>query len=129
MMDDELDPREHDALAALPREAKPGDLLEERTVRALAEHGLLQRRRALRARPALAWAGVAAACVIFFVAGFGLGQNRKTPVTAQWNAKSSQGESRPATQREDKRRNPAEGTNVAQSETSGAEGMRYVVWF
>jgi hypothetical protein len=129
MMDEELHPREREAFAALPREAQPGDLLEERTVRALAEQGLLQRRRAFHARPALAWAGAAAACVIFFVAGFTFGQSRKTPVTAQWNADSSKGGGHPATQHETKPRNPAEGTNVAQSETSGAEGMRYVVWF
>jgi hypothetical protein len=129
MTDDELTPGERETFAALPRDARPGDLLEERTVRALAELGLLQRRRALRARPTLAWAAAAAACVIFFVAGFSLGQNRKTPVTAQWETDTSKDGSHPATQHETKPRNPAEGTNVAQSETSGAEGMRYVVWF
>ena len=129
MMDDELTSAEREAFAALPREALPGDLLEERTVRALAEQGYLRRRHALRPRPALAWAVAAAACAIFFVAGFTVGRNRQTPTTAQWGGDTSKDGGRPATQHEAKPRNPAEGTNVAQSETSGAEGVRYVVWF
>jgi hypothetical protein len=43
--DDELTPREREALKALPRERMPGRLLEERTVQALRQRGLLRARR------------------------------------------------------------------------------------
>jgi len=129
MMDDELTPAEREAFAALPREAPGGDLLEERTVRALAAEGLLRRRHALRRRSGLAWAAGVAACVLFFVAGFTLGQNRQTASTAQWGADTAKDGTRPTTRRETPPRNPVSGTNVAQSESSDADGMRYVVWF
>jgi len=74
MHDEELSDGEREALRALPREAQPGDLLEERTVRALADRGLLRARH--RVPPTLAWLGAAAACALFFVAGFSAGSAR-----------------------------------------------------
>jgi len=76
MHDDELTPSEMEALRGLLREAMPSDLLEERTVRALTERGWIRRRRPLPTP--LAWSAAAAACVVFFVAGFTTGQSRST---------------------------------------------------
>jgi hypothetical protein len=76
--EDELDPGLRARLAALPREQDPGRLLEERTVRALRERGMLQAPAAhgrVRRIPA-AWLGGAAAAGIALFAG-GL-------VTGQW---------------------------------------------
>jgi len=75
MHDDDLTQRERDALAALPRERRPSDLLEERTVRGLRENGLLAApaRAGMVLRPA--WAAAAAAVFAVMVAGgFLLGQ-------------------------------------------------------
>lgn len=74
MHDEELSPDEREALRALPRAAQPGDLLEERTVRALADRGLLRAGR--RIPPTLVWCGAAAACALFFVVGFNAGSAR-----------------------------------------------------
>ena len=59
------------AVDALPRELEPGDLLEERTVRALREAGLIGRRRAI---PRLWLAGGLAASIALFASGLALGQ-------------------------------------------------------
>lgn len=79
--DDELTPQERAAFAALPREREPGRLLEERTVRALRDGGLLHPRRpdaveALRRIrfPAQWIAGAAAACIAMFASGLAVGQ-------------------------------------------------------
>ena len=74
MHDDELTASEREALRALPREASPSDLLEERTLQALVGRGLVRSRRRLPA--AMAWMGAVAACLVFFVAGFGVGMRR-----------------------------------------------------
>ena len=74
MHDDELTPAEREAFAALPRESLASDLLEERTVRALAARGWIHPRKRIRA--AVVWTGAAAACLLFFVVGFSLGQKR-----------------------------------------------------
>jgi len=72
---DDLTPAERDALAALPREASPGDLLEERTVRALRAEGLLgaRRRRGWLLTPARA-AMAAAAVLALALGGYALGR-------------------------------------------------------
>jgi hypothetical protein len=58
-------------LATLPREADAGDLLEERTVRALRAAGLLGRRPVI----SRTWIGIAAAAAIaLFASGLTLGQ-------------------------------------------------------
>lgn len=77
-MDDELTPGEQAMFAALPREREPGRLLEERTVRALRERGVLQAPTA-QARPRLrfpaAWiSGAIAAGIALFVGGLATGQ-------------------------------------------------------
>lgn len=80
-MDDELTPDERDLFAALPREREPGTLLEERTVRALRERGLVhapaRARRVLRFNPA--WlAGAVAAGIALFFGGLATGQYMAT---------------------------------------------------
>lgn len=79
-MDDELTPEERARFAALPREREPGRLLEERTVRALRERGLLHApaqqadvRRRLRF-PAAWISGAMAAGVALFLGGLATGQ-------------------------------------------------------
>jgi hypothetical protein len=75
MHDDDLTPQERAAFAALPRERNPGEMLEERTVRALRAHGLIGRpeRHGIVLSPAWLTAA-AAALVAVFTFGFALGQ-------------------------------------------------------
>jgi hypothetical protein len=73
--DDELTPREREALKALPRERMPGRLLEERTVQALRQRGLLRARRSWTpVRVGMAMA----AGLMLFMAGTLYGQWRVT---------------------------------------------------
>jgi hypothetical protein len=75
--DDDLTPAEREAFRALPRERDPGQLLEERTVRALSEHGFFSAREPRTRRFTLhpAWvAAAAAAFVAVFLGGFTVGQ-------------------------------------------------------
>ena len=78
-MDDELTPEERAAFAALPREREPSRLLEERTVRALRERGLVHARTTQPGRrlrfPASWLAGAAAAAVALFMIGLQTGQS------------------------------------------------------
>src|SRR5215218_235212 len=80
-MDNELTPAERELFAALPREREPGRLLEERTVRALRERGLLQATQApahdarRRLRFPAAWvSGAIAAGIALFLGGLATGQ-------------------------------------------------------
>lgn len=79
----EWTPEERAALERLPREGDPGRLLEERTVAALKQRGLLRPRpsaaggRRLAGHPAWWAAGVAAALALF-LAGLALGQARSS---------------------------------------------------
>ncbi len=73
---------------ALPREGGPGDLLEERTVRALRAAGLLGRRRIVGRASII---GAAAAAVALFASGLAAGQwigsrNAAQMLVAQRNA-------------------------------------------
>jgi hypothetical protein len=82
---DELTPEERAMFDALPREREPGRLLEERTVRALREHGLIRTgtaapavaeapsRRAIRF-PAAWISGAMAAGIALFLGGLATGQ-------------------------------------------------------
>ena len=85
-MDDEATPEERAAFAALPREREPSRLLEERTVRALRERGLVHAAahpRRLRF-PASWLVGAAAAAVALFMVGLESGralQRRETAAT------------------------------------------------
>jgi len=75
MHDDDLTPEERAAFAALPRERDPGEMLEERTFRALRARGLIGRpeRHGIVMSPAWLTAA-AAALVAVFTFGFALGQ-------------------------------------------------------
>lgn len=80
-MDDELTPDERAMLSALPRERDPGRLLEERTVRALRDRGLVHApaapRRAIRFQAG--WlTGAAAAGIALFLGGLATGQHMAT---------------------------------------------------
>jgi len=77
MDDDELTPDERAMFAALPRERDPGRLLEERTVRALRERGVVRApekpRRVIRFHPG--WmTGAVAAGLALFLGGLATGQ-------------------------------------------------------
>ncbi len=69
----ELTNEEREALARLPREATPPPGLEDATVGALAERGLLRRGTRGRRRP-IEWGLAAAAAVALFAGGFLVGQ-------------------------------------------------------
>ena len=76
-MNDELTPAERAMFDALPREREPGRLLEERTVRALRERGLLTAPGASRRtfRFSAAWlSGAVAAGIALFLGGLATGQ-------------------------------------------------------
>ncbi len=68
-----LTPAEREAFESLPRERTPSRLLEERTVRALRERGLIRLARHGVVRPWMAVAAVAAS-VAFFASGLAVGQ-------------------------------------------------------
>ncbi len=82
----ELTTAERQALDALPRESDPGQLLAERTVRALREQGLLSSVRVSGAaaahaarlpphsRPWWSWAAAIAAGIALFAGGMSIGQ-------------------------------------------------------
>ena len=80
-MEDDLTPEERAMFAALPRERDPGRLLEERTVRALRERGLVHAaakpRRAIRFHAG--WmSGAIAAGIALFLGGMSMGQHLAT---------------------------------------------------
>ena len=73
--DEPLTPQEREAFAALPREREPSRLLEERTVRALRDRGLVRSGKPRRFRFPVSWmAGAAAAAVALFMTGVAAGQ-------------------------------------------------------
>lgn len=75
MSDEHLTPQERRAFADLPREKESGDLLEERTVRALRERGVLHPSRPRGLVLTRSWLAAAAVVVFALVlGGFGLGQ-------------------------------------------------------
>jgi hypothetical protein len=75
--EDELPPELGRRLADLPREMDPGRLLEERTVRALRERGMIQAQAAggrVRRIPAAWLGGAVAAGIALFAGGLATGQ-------------------------------------------------------
>lgn len=72
--DHDLTPEERAAFAHLPREQVPGRMLEERTVHALRERGLLGGRHHARPPVWRTWPTAAAAAVALFVSGIAVGQ-------------------------------------------------------
>jgi hypothetical protein len=83
--DDELPPALRHALQNLPRERQPGGLLEERTVRALRQSGLVQPggTRGARRVPASWLGGAVAASVALFASGVSVGQWMNARTTAE----------------------------------------------
>jgi hypothetical protein len=85
-MEDEMTPELRRQLQALPRERDPGRLLEERTVRALRERGMIEAPVAggrVRRIP-MAWLGGAvAAGIALFASGMAMGQWMGTRATAE----------------------------------------------
>ncbi len=74
MHEEDLTPEERAALEALPRALEPAPELAERTVRALKERGLLRPPAPLRLPvPRPWWIVAAAAAVVLFAGGVGLG--------------------------------------------------------
>jgi hypothetical protein len=125
MQDDQLTPAEAQRFAALPREAQPGYLLEERTVQALASRGWIRSRRLVPAP--LVWAGAAAACLVFFVAGFSVGQSRSEsrstgmPELSPAETQTSEPDpTRPGT---------ATHVTLADADSNVIAKAQYVVWF
>jgi len=133
MHDDELTPAEREALRDLPREAQPGDLLEERTVRALAGRGWIRTRRRIPAP--LAWAAAAAACTLFFVAGFSIGKNRvEGPSREPLVDSPTETDREPAFTETPDTDNQSSQVTLATTDTSeagstSANRTQYVVWF
>ena len=85
-MDEEMTPDAAQPAAALPREQDPGRLLEERTVRALRERGLIEAPRAggrVRRIPRAWLGGAVAAGIALFASGIAMGQWMGTRATAQ----------------------------------------------
>jgi hypothetical protein len=71
----ELTPAERRQLDALPRERLPGRLLEERTVRALKDRGVIRSLPALGRVPTARWLAAAiAAALALFTSGIAVGQ-------------------------------------------------------
>ena len=84
--EDEMTPDLRNQLAALPRERDPGRLLEERTVRALRERGMIETAKAggrVRRIPRAWLGGAVAAGIALFASGIALGQWMGTRATAQ----------------------------------------------
>jgi hypothetical protein len=72
--DDSFEP-ELEALRALPHEMDPGQMLEERTVRALRERGLVQNAHRPSPLGRWAWAAAAVFAAVLFSAGFWIGRS------------------------------------------------------
>jgi hypothetical protein len=84
--EDDLTPDLRKELAALPRERDPGRLLEERTVRALRERGMIEAPAAggrVRRIPRAWLGGAVAAGIALFASGLALGQWMGTRATEQ----------------------------------------------
>jgi len=120
MHDDQLTPAERDAFAQLARTTQTTRVEEERAVRAMAAHGLLQLAWPRRTSRPWAWIGAAAACLVFFVAGFAFGQRRDASRHAQL-ANSPLDASHPS--------NGAEPNWHVATDSTRANETRYVVWF
>lgn len=84
--EDELTPDLRSQLSALPRERDPGRLLEERTVRALRERGLIEAPAAggrIRRIPRAWLGGAVAAGIALFATGLATGQWMGARATAE----------------------------------------------
>ena len=124
-------PHELEALHALPREMDPGQLLEERTVQALRQRGLLRAAPRRAVRSGWGWAVAAVLALVLFSAGFALGRSGSR--TGAVNPGSVAHDSRPTREsgvaREQKpaARDVTVATGIPQPASASSE--RYVVWF
>jgi hypothetical protein len=125
MHDEEWTPAEREAFANLPRTADGGELLEERTVRALADRGLLEPRSPRRISSPMTRLAAVAACAVFFVAGFALGRSREDRPTQEFAG--SVLDSVPAQVDHAVGSEPA--WEVATVDTSQSTDTRSVMWF
>lgn len=129
--DDSFEP-ELEALRALPRELDPGQVLEERMVRALRERGLVQNARRPVPLGRWAWAAAAVFAVALFSAGFWIGRSgtnagapRREGVAREAKPARDAGM---ATQQKPGSRDVTVATDTQQQpQTNSSE--RYVVWF
>jgi hypothetical protein len=128
--DDSFEP-ELEALRALPRVTDPGQVLEERTVQALRQRGLLQAPQSRTPLGRWAWAAAAVLVLAVFSAGFLIGRSGATPGAPARDSVSR--ESKPARDAGVAKEKP-HGRDVTvandtqqQSQTNASE--RYVVWF
>lgn len=86
MEDEGMTPELRKALSALPRERDPGRLLEERTVNALRQRGMIETARAdgrVRRIPRAWLGGAVAASIALFASGLAMGQWMGTRATEQ----------------------------------------------
>lgn len=86
MEDEGMTPELRRALEALPRERDPGRLLEERTVNALRQRGMIETARAdgrVRRIPRAWLGGAVAAGIALFASGLAMGQWMGTRATQQ----------------------------------------------
>lgn len=97
--EDDMTPDLRSQLAALPRERDPGRLLEERTVRALRERGLIEAPAAggrVRRIPRAWLGGAVAAGIALFASGLALGQWMGTRATEEVVAATRSADTRQA---------------------------------
>lgn len=129
--DDPFEP-ELDALRALPREVDPGQVLEERTVRALRQRNLLQGAHRRTVGQRWAWAAAAALALVLFSAGFFFGRSGANPGATAGNGVAretkSARDSGVAGQQKATGRDVTVATDTQQQPQTGAS-ERYVVWF
>jgi hypothetical protein len=129
MHDEEREFPEREALAALRRDVPASDVLEERTVRALAERGLLLRSRRSRAQLFTRIAAVAA-CAAFFVGGYALGTRRTAPARDTATIYSGEMRDEPVGQAPADTSGAASTTELSfAAPDSTAAATRKVVWF
>jgi hypothetical protein len=129
--DDSFEP-EVDALHALPRKVDPGQVLEERTVRALRQRNLLQGAHRRTAWQRWAWAAAVVLALALFSAGFLLGRSGAKPGTPAGNGVAR--EAKPARDSGVAGRQKATGRDVTvatdmQQQPPAGASERYVVWF
>lgn len=129
--DDSFEP-ELDAMRALPREMDAGQVLEERTVRALRQRGLLQNAHRTAPLGRWAWAAAAVFAVVLFSAGFWIGRSGTTAGAARRDGVAR--EAKPgrdagvATEQKPGARDVTVATETQQPPPANAS-ERYVVWF
>ena len=129
--DDSYEP-ELDGLRALPREVDPGQVLEERTVRALRQRKLLHDARHRTRWQGWAWAAAAVLALGLFSAGFLLGRSGGNSAAPAGNGVAR--ETKPTRDTGVAGKQKATGRDVTvatdtQQQPPAGSSERYVVWF